>query len=29
MLTWKEAPFFGYEFSGVEIPDRTKAGRIV
>ena len=29
MLTWKEAPFFGHEFSGVEIPERTKAGRIV
>mgnify|MGYP004688955467 CR=1 FL=1 len=29
MLTWKEAPFFGYEFSGVEILERTKAGRIV
>ena len=29
MLTWKEAPFFGHEFSGVEIPERKKAGRIV
>lgn len=29
MLTWKEAPFFGDEFSGVEIPERKKAGRIV
>lgn len=29
MLTWKEAPFFGHEFSGVEITKRKKAGRIV
>ena len=30
MLTWKEAPFFGHEFSGVEITERKKkAGRIV
>ena len=29
MLTWKEAPFFGYEFSGVEIPARKKTERIV
>ena len=29
MLTWKEAPFFGHEFSGVKITERKKAGRIV
>ena len=29
MLTWKEATFLGHEFSGVEITERKKAGRIV
>ena len=29
MLTWKESTFFGHEFSGVEITERKKAGRIV